>query len=481
MYLYQTGQVLPRPIQVGKSVKAAATSNTNTAITTTFRSVIGHGNINPAWANRSDRFPSVDERVRFYMARWYAPPCADDQKLQYTYKEASSPDHTPELMLSYFQEEHTESTSTKGTKQVSLLGEVHVHRVFYLAHNTTRKDTNTTSIPNCSNSLRNYCDDTDISIWNTITREMKDDFGVRILGTNGDIQATTPPLLMRFGDAVNVNREHERVPQIRKARKAMPADKLKELASVQCRNHQSSPEVEWGGPNRRNGGQDGIILWRLNNKRHYSMVEDPDFAGRDTAWTQKRNLAVWRGAFTGLLENGRRSDPNKSELQNCLLLQRCRMVYDHSDSVLLDAHFHKMHGRLNETINGTRVLGDKMHVDEMLQYKGLLILEGNDVSSALKWAMYSQSVVLMPRPTQTSWAMEELLEPWVHYIPLEDDLTDMKEKVQWLIDNDEKAKQISERATLWIKDLVLSPVAKEDEKQIQKEILRRYRAHFINN
>jgi hypothetical protein len=140
-----------------------------------------------------------------------------------------------------------------------------------------------------------------------------------------------------------------------------------------------------------------------------------------------------------------------------------------------------MHGRLNETINGTRVLGDKMHVDEMLQYKGLLILEGNDVSSALKWAMYSQSVVLMPRPTQTSWAMEELLEPWVHYIPLEDDLTDMEEKVQWLIDNDEKAKQISERATLWIKDLVLSPVAKEDEKQIQKEILRRYRAHFINN
>jgi hypothetical protein len=122
-----------------------------------------------------------------------------------------------------------------------------------------------------------------------------------------------------------------------------------------------------------------------------------------------------------------------------------------------------------------------MHVDEMLQYKGLLILEGNDVSSALKWAMYSQSVVLMPRPTQTSWAMEELLEPWVHYIPLEDDLTDMEEKVQWLIDNDEKAKQISERATLWIKDLVLSPVAKEDEKQIQKEILRRYRAHFINN
>ncbi len=41
------------------------------------------------------------------------------------------------------------------------------------------------------------------------------------------------------------------------------------------------------------------------------------------------------------------------------------------------------------------------------------MLEGNDVASGLKWALLSQSVVMMPPPQHTSWAMEELLQPWV--------------------------------------------------------------------
>jgi hypothetical protein len=41
------------------------------------------------------------------------------------------------------------------------------------------------------------------------------------------------------------------------------------------------------------------------------------------------------------------------------------------------------------------------------------MIAGNDVASGLKWALFSQSVVLMPPPNHTSWAMEELLEPWV--------------------------------------------------------------------
>jgi hypothetical protein len=57
----------------------------------------------------------------------------------------------------------------------------------------------------------------------------------------------------------------------------------------------------------------------------------------------------------------------------------------------------------------------------------------------------------------------------------------VEEKIQWMIDHDEKARLISERTTLWIEDLVLSPAAKEDEEQTQMEILRRYRAHFSNN
>jgi hypothetical protein len=75
--------------------------------------------------------------------------------------------------------------------------------------------------------------------------------------------------------------------------------------------------------------------------------------------------------------------------------------------------------------------------------------------------------------------MEELLEPWVHYIPLNEDFSDVEEKMQWILDNDEQAQLIAQRGSSWIYDLVLHPEAANDDKQIQDEIIRRYRAHFV--
>jgi hypothetical protein len=61
---------------------------------------------------------------------------------------------------------------------------------------------------------------------------------------------------------------------------------------------------------------------------------------------------------------------------------------------------------------------------------------------------------------------------------LEEFATDVQEMMQWIIDNDAEAQRIAERATLWMEDLVFHPDAIEDDRLIQEEILRRYRAHF---
>ena len=92
--------------------------------------------------------------------------------------------------------------------------------------------------------------------------------------------------------------------------------------------------------------------------------------------------------------------------------------------------------------------------------------------------LLSQSVVLMPPPTKTSWAMEELLQAWVHYIPLQSDLSDVEQKIQWMLDHDNESQQIAYRASLWIKDLVFHPEAPQDDAAIYREMLQRYKAHF---
>ena len=36
---------------------------------------------------------------------------------------------------------------------------------------------------------------------------------------------------------------------------------------------------------------------------------------------------------------------------------------------------------------------------------------------------------------------ETLLQPWVHYIPVKADLSDLVERIHWARDNDDKAKK----------------------------------------
>jgi hypothetical protein len=127
-------------------------------------------------------------------------------------------------------------------------------------------------------------------------------------------------------------------------------------------------------------------------------------------------------------------------------------------------------------VNGVQIIRKRRGVDIVQKFKVIISFEGNDVASGLKWMLQSESVVLMPPPTRTSWAMEELLQPWIHYIPMLHDGSNAEEMVQWVIKNDEKARKIAERATLFMYDMVYHPDAIEDDKEIRLEMAKRYRA-----
>eukprot|EP00316_Scyphosphaera_apsteinii_P006374 CAMPEP_0119310466 /NCGR_PEP_ID=MMETSP1333-20130426/19585_1 /TAXON_ID=418940 /ORGANISM="Scyphosphaera apsteinii, Strain RCC1455" /LENGTH=84 /DNA_ID=CAMNT_0007314655 /DNA_START=1 /DNA_END=252 /DNA_ORIENTATION=+ len=84
----------------------------------------------------------------------------------------------------------------------------------------------------------------------------------------------------------------------------------------------------------------------------------------------------------------------------------------------------------------------------MLENRYLLSIEGNDVASNLKWALASNSVVVMPLPTRETWLMEGLLQPYVHFVPIQhpDRLLAVK---MWMEENDELCQAIVRNANAW--------------------------------
>ncbi len=164
------------------------------------------------------------------------------------------------------------------------------------------------------------------------------------------------------------------------------------------------------------------------------------------------------------------------------------------EAIIIDVHGNKNTGALNDNsmidskfpIRKEKLENfDKTNrIEKVLEYKIIVIplLERVESLNELKWALYSRSVVLMPRPKLTSVFMEELLEPYVHFVPLEENcsLLDVQKQISWIAKHKKKARHVAERGTLFVHDLFFHEDSKDDNIQIQMKILERYSKFFVD-
>ncbi len=435
-------------------------------------------------STRANRFPDVATRVKLYMSNWYTPPCEGDKDafIQYSLDEiddeADSNDQWPTLRVEAYKDHPIVNQTTRIMENVESI--IEPDMLFFMDQET---------IFNCGNysydeewgeenndpymerikfrhNMRMYCEDVQkllVPAWRHL----------RLVDRSSQI-SPPPPTLIQFGDNKQSHIFKDvNVPHIKKFRSAAlkPQD-LQDVTSEGC--YSSTASIRKALRSAHGDHRFQPIVWKLATDRHFKKLGD--VYRYDTQWSHKNDMAIFRGQLTGSRDG---YDKRLSDEENCHNLKRCRLVYNHANSTLIHARLTSTRERLPDVLNGVELLAEKVKIDSLLEYKGIIMIEGNDVASGLKWALLSQSVVLMPKPKHTSWCMEELLEPWVHYVPLDDFATNVEERMQWIIDNDEKARKISERATLWMEDMVFHPDAAEDDRLIQEEILRRYEAHFL--
>ncbi|PMK05049.1 glycosyl transferase family 90 [Vibrio sp. 10N.261.55.A7] len=162
------------------------------------------------------------------------------------------------------------------------------------------------------------------------------------------------------------------------------------------------------------GDNGNSVLFKLDKRRHFRFVNDK------LKYSDKKDMAVFRGAVT---------QPHR--------IRFMQKMFEHP---LMDA------GQSNSSNDPPEWQKPFMSVDEQLQYKFLICLEGNDVASNLKWAMSSNSVVITPKMKYETWFMEGTLKAGVHYIEVKDDWSDFDEKMQYYLAHPEEAEKIINNA-----------------------------------
>ncbi|KAL7536079.1 hypothetical protein ACHAXR_008015 [Thalassiosira sp. AJA248-18] len=226
------------------------------------------------------------------------------------------------------------------------------------------------------------------------------------------------------------------------------------------------------------------IIFPLEMRRHFDPVNEYiklHKGGRVCKWKDKKSTLIWRGAMTGV---------ESSSVKNMLTTHvdggpRVQVVKKYFNAKIsdVDVAFQEDSPTVSwlsyELENEARLVrGSDTSMADQLKYKYILMLEGNDVATGLKWQLASNSVVFMAKPTTVSFLMEDLLVPFVHYVPLKDDYSNLIEMVHWARRNDKKCKWISEQATSYMQRLWMSKRAKEENAAIKRNLGEIYQRQF---
>ena len=131
--------------------------------------------------------------------------------------------------------------------------------------------------------------------------------------------------------------------------------------------------------------------------------------------------------------------------------------------------------------NATEIF-DQVSPDATTAHRRYLIsVEGNDVATGLKWMLYSNSVVFMPPPTKETRFREGSLVPWLHYVPLAEDFTDLIEKIQFCDNYVFICQKVAEMSTEFARQRIIKENEADDvNANIFKNYLDMYDINVVN-
>jgi len=158
-------------------------------------------------------------------------------------------------------------------------------------------------------------------------------------------------------------------------------------------------------------------------------------------WGQRRNVAFWRGATTGVRSGADASWRSLPRARLCMMAQ--------NDPGRIDAGFSnlvQLHPGEGDEIEAAGLVRGFSPFEEFARYKYQIDIDGNTNAWAglFQKLLTGSPVLKVASPGgYRQWYYDRLV-PWRNYVPVAPDMSDLVEKVEWLRADDQRARAIGE-------------------------------------
>ena len=163
-------------------------------------------------------------------------------------------------------------------------------------------------------------------------------------------------------------------------------------------------------------------------------------------WGERQRLVLWRGSTTG------DPDLNVNSITRLPRYRLCEAATVSGLRNLIDAKFTEI--TQTGTVDGSKNLRQRLSdhgmwasylpYTEFVKYRFLIDIDGNANSWGLFIKLLTGSCVLKVMSNWRQWYYDRM-EPWVHFVPVLEDTSNLEQQVGWCLEHDNEAKEIGAR------------------------------------
>lgn len=190
-------------------------------------------------------------------------------------------------------------------------------------------------------------------------------------------------------------------------------------------------------------------------------------------WDEKVPKLLWRGGLTGALFNFTSA---RSRLGMFALKHKDHPLLDVGIHQIPPRHYHPTTKRTIPSDLAKRILmKPAIPAVNFSDYRAILDTDGNSWSSRFGRLLCRNSVVLKVEPHFVDY-FYRYLQPWVHYVPVRYDLSDLLDKVEWVLhpSNDNTTRSIVAEANAWCREHMTLDAVMHD----MLDVLETYVSHL---